>query len=314
MPKLAKHLVVAVVVGGVLAAPAAALATHAFTDVPDDSIYAAALKRLTAAGVVEGCTSTAYCPQDDVTRGQLALLLDRLSGTGDIAPSVDAATVMGFTPEQLRGQTGAAGADGATGATGAAGERGAAGPRGSDGTPGAAGATGAPGAAGEQGAAGPQGSPGTPGAAGQVGPRGPSDVFYDASPSAGSPAASLLVEPGTYLVQATVVAQASKSPAHAVVCQLTAEEREANGARGGIIATSWATLDDPALNNGAPTFQTIPLLATFSGLGAETPLSIRFGLDCEKRGNNVADAVQYLERHLTATRVGALTPAGEPPK
>lgn len=151
MKQRTQSILTVVAVGtAVVSAPTAAFAVHQFNDVPDDSIYAGAVERLTAAGVIEGCTTTSYCPQDDMTRGQMALLLDRLSGNGDVAPSVDAATLMGFTAEQLRGQTGPAGP---------------AGPAGPVGPAGATGGTGAPGAPGAQGGQGLQGVPGADGAA-----------------------------------------------------------------------------------------------------------------------------------------------------
>lgn len=295
MKQLPKHVLLAALVGGLVVAPSAAYAAHRYTDVPDNSIYASAVERLTAAGVIEGCTDTTYCPGADISRGQMALLLDRMSGNGDVAPSVDAATLMGFTPEQLRGAKGDAGATGPQGDTGAAGSQGV---------------QGVVGPTGEDGDVGPAGAQGD---AGPVGPRGPSEVFYDDAPSGVNPTASLVVEPGAYLVHATVVAQASQSPMHAIVCVLDVAERDANGQRGGRIATSWTTLDDPADNGGAPTFQTIALLATYSGFGAQAPLSVTFTVNCDKLGNNVADAVSYLENRITATRVGAVTQAPQSP-
>jgi hypothetical protein len=170
---LSRSLLIAAVTGGVIAAPTAAFATHRYSDVPDDSIYAAALDRLAASGVVKGCTTTTFCPQDDVTRGQLALLLDRQSGKGDVAPSVNAFTVMGMTAEQLRGQTGAQGPAGATGTKGDTGATGATGAQGAAGTKGDTGASGPQGTAGPKGATGADGTKGDTGASGPQGPAGP---------------------------------------------------------------------------------------------------------------------------------------------
>lgn len=178
MKQLSKHVIVAAIVGGLIAAPTAALATHRFSDVPDDSVYAGAVERLTAAGVIEGCTPTVYCPQENMTRGQMALLLDRLSGHGDVEPSIDAATLMGMTPEQLRG------AKGDTGPAGPAGSDGAAGPAGAVGPAGPTGPTGPAGPAGPRGPAGPTGAAGPAGATGATGPAGVNQAaqFYALMP------------------------------------------------------------------------------------------------------------------------------------
>lgn len=57
---------------------------------------------LADSGVTAGCTPDRYCAGDDVTRGQMATFLHRLSGNADgTAPSVDAATVGGRTATEL---------------------------------------------------------------------------------------------------------------------------------------------------------------------------------------------------------------------
>jgi hypothetical protein len=94
-----------VVLAAAVAAPTAVYASHRFSDVPDDSAYAGAVSYLADRGITGGCgDGTRYCPRDAVTRGQMALFLERLSGNGAVAPSVNAATVAGLTPAQLRGQ------------------------------------------------------------------------------------------------------------------------------------------------------------------------------------------------------------------
>lgn len=172
--------VIAAGMSALLAAPAGALAAQKFNDVPADSLYAGAVERLTAAGVIKGCAADQYCPADQVTRGQLALLLDRLSGNGDVAPSVDAATVMGLRPDQLSaglmgpaGPVGPEGVAGPAGAPGAQGVPGLQGLNGEDGTPGEGGAEGAQGAQGGIGPAGAQGLTGATGASGPAGEQGP---------------------------------------------------------------------------------------------------------------------------------------------
>jgi hypothetical protein len=179
----------------VVSAPTAVFAAHTgSTDVPDDSLYAGAVERLSAAGVVSGCTTTTFCPQATTTRGQLALLLDRQSGNGAVAPSVNAATVMGMTPEQLQGATGATGPAGPAGVQGLTGEKGVTGAQGvkgdigltgekgltgAQGVKGDTGLTGAQGVKGDTGLTGAQGvkgDTGLTGAQGPVGPAGPGSV------------------------------------------------------------------------------------------------------------------------------------------
>lgn len=130
------QLIGAAVVGGLLVAPASAWAAHRFSDVPDDSMYAAAVERLDDAGIVQGCSADMYCGGDALTRQQVALFLDRLSGNGDVPPTVDAATLMGFTPEQLRGQKGDPGPAGPAGPPGPPGPQGQTGPAGEAGASG----------------------------------------------------------------------------------------------------------------------------------------------------------------------------------
>ncbi len=48
-----------------------------FVDVPADSVHAAAIERLAAAGITQGCTEDRYCPGDPIARDQMASLLAR---------------------------------------------------------------------------------------------------------------------------------------------------------------------------------------------------------------------------------------------
>lgn len=52
-----------------------------FNDVADDSMIAAATKWLKDRGISNGCGEGNFCPDDNVTRGQIALFLHRM-GTG----------------------------------------------------------------------------------------------------------------------------------------------------------------------------------------------------------------------------------------
>ena len=117
--------VAVVVVTAVLSAAGAAWATHHFSDVDDDATHAAAIAWLQDRGITKGCTTTSFCPDDPVTRAEMASFLRRLSGTDpSVPPSVNAATIGGLTAQQLQGQSGG------TGPTGPAGPPGPPGPPG----------------------------------------------------------------------------------------------------------------------------------------------------------------------------------------
>jgi hypothetical protein len=85
----------------------AALAVS-FGDVPANHPHAAGIEFMRESGVTIGCgDGTNYCPADAVNRGQMGTFMHRLSGNAPgTAPSVDAATVMGLGPDDLRGEAG----------------------------------------------------------------------------------------------------------------------------------------------------------------------------------------------------------------
>jgi hypothetical protein len=104
-----------------------AYAAAQFEDVIPGSTHAAGIDWLVGAGVTAGCNpaGTLYCPGDGVTRAQMATFMHRLSGNAPgVAPSVDAATVEGFTAAELQGQEGPAGPQGPQGPQGPAGPAG----------------------------------------------------------------------------------------------------------------------------------------------------------------------------------------------
>ena len=81
------------IIVGVVAAPLALYASHQFTDVPTSQLFHSAIAWLSDNGVTKGCNPPAndkFCPDDDVTRGQMSAFLKRLS-EGKI---VDAATAV----------------------------------------------------------------------------------------------------------------------------------------------------------------------------------------------------------------------------
>lgn len=84
------------------AIPATVMASHQFTDVPDSNIFHGDIAAIRDAGVTQGCNppiNDKYCPDDFVTRGQMAAFMNRL---GALAPSrtpvVNAATLDGHLP------------------------------------------------------------------------------------------------------------------------------------------------------------------------------------------------------------------------
>ena len=56
-----------------------AYATHRFTDVPTSAFYHADVSWLADTGITTGCAAGKYCPNDAVTRGQMAAFLHRMA-------------------------------------------------------------------------------------------------------------------------------------------------------------------------------------------------------------------------------------------
>ena len=61
----------------VLIAPAIALASHQFGDVPTSASYHDEVESLVNAGITSGCGGGNYCPNQAVTRGQMAQFMTR---------------------------------------------------------------------------------------------------------------------------------------------------------------------------------------------------------------------------------------------
>jgi hypothetical protein len=81
LDRKARRLVVGVTVVALLAIPASfVFATDRFTDVPSGAFYHSSVTAISNAGITAGCTSTKYCPNSGVTRGQMAVFLDKLGG------------------------------------------------------------------------------------------------------------------------------------------------------------------------------------------------------------------------------------------
>jgi hypothetical protein len=74
--------------------PAVAVATHVFSDVPDNATHAPGIHYIAENGITTGCTPTTYCPNDGLTRAQMGTFLHRASGNAPgIEASVNAATI-----------------------------------------------------------------------------------------------------------------------------------------------------------------------------------------------------------------------------
>ena len=74
----------------VLIAPAIALASHQFGDVPTGASYHDEVESLVNAGITSGCGGGNYCPNQSVTRGQMAQFMTRglgiaTAGYGELA-------------------------------------------------------------------------------------------------------------------------------------------------------------------------------------------------------------------------------------
>jgi len=72
--------------------PAAIGASNRFDDVPDGAFYHDDATAIADANVTRGCDENNYCPNRDVTRGEMASFLARLGGLGNNPPVANAAT------------------------------------------------------------------------------------------------------------------------------------------------------------------------------------------------------------------------------
>lgn len=101
MPKRWSRIAMIVGATALIVAPLTAVATHTFNDVPDSHTFHNDIAWLADAGVTKGCNppaNTEFCPDDNVTRGQMGAFLRRLA-EGQV---VDAGTVDGVEAADLR--------------------------------------------------------------------------------------------------------------------------------------------------------------------------------------------------------------------
>lgn len=109
-PRRGWHILLGAVLGAVLVLPSAVLAADRFGDtVP--SVHRDGVGFVADTGVTAGCgDGSDYCPDEPVTRAQMATFMHRLAGHADgVDPSVDAATVQGIPGPVAFGRVGADG-------------------------------------------------------------------------------------------------------------------------------------------------------------------------------------------------------------
>jgi len=83
-----------------ISVPTAVWASHQFTDVPDSHIFHTGISWMKDNNITVGCNppaNTQFCPDDNVTRGQMATFMKRLAEN----QVVDAGKLAGFSPEEL---------------------------------------------------------------------------------------------------------------------------------------------------------------------------------------------------------------------
>lgn len=81
VPRRARRVILAAVaLAGLLVVPVGVFANHQFTDVPNSNTFHGNIGRAKDAGITSGCSPTLYCPNDTVTRGQMAAFLTRSAG------------------------------------------------------------------------------------------------------------------------------------------------------------------------------------------------------------------------------------------
>jgi hypothetical protein len=75
-------LLLTVVVTLLISVPAAVWAGHQFTDVPNNHLFHTGISWMKDNGITVGCnppTNNRYCPEDNVTRGEMATFMKRLA-------------------------------------------------------------------------------------------------------------------------------------------------------------------------------------------------------------------------------------------
>jgi hypothetical protein len=100
-PLRALGLVLAGIVALLAAGTIGAVAAMQFSDVSPTSVHAPGIGFVADTGVTVGCGGTRFCPEDPVTRAQMATFMHRLSGNAETPPSVNAASLGGMDAEDV---------------------------------------------------------------------------------------------------------------------------------------------------------------------------------------------------------------------
>ncbi len=85
-----------------IASAGTAVAGHAEFSDTAGTTHEAGIHWLADSGITGGCGGGRFCPNDTLSRGQIATFLHRLSGTAGTAPAVNADKVDGLDGAQLR--------------------------------------------------------------------------------------------------------------------------------------------------------------------------------------------------------------------
>ncbi|MDH4118125.1 MAG: S-layer homology domain-containing protein [Acidimicrobiia bacterium] len=88
---------------GVLAVPSVVVAADRFSDVSDENVFHDDIAWLDQSGVTKGCNppdNTQYCPDDSVTRGQMAAFLRRLA-ENEVVDAADSELLDGLDSSQF---------------------------------------------------------------------------------------------------------------------------------------------------------------------------------------------------------------------
>jgi hypothetical protein len=103
VPKKWARVAMIIMVTALIVAPLTAIASHSFTDVPDSNTFHEDIAWLADADVTKGCNppaNTQFCPNDEVTRGQMAAFLRRLAENQVVdADKVDGLDASAFVEE-----------------------------------------------------------------------------------------------------------------------------------------------------------------------------------------------------------------------
>ena len=92
-----RRIALALVLALAVAVPGLALASHQFGDVPNANPFHGDISAIANAGVTSGCGGGNYCPDRNVTRGEMAAFMNRLGAlSSNKTPVVNADKVDGL--------------------------------------------------------------------------------------------------------------------------------------------------------------------------------------------------------------------------